>query len=103
MGLVKTVLPPARELCFEYFEASETRHFWIFRFTVISGGIFMTSGYLWGSTLAPMGTTLETSGQYFWSVILRYIVDAKTVHLGGRGNPLETKLRSQMASRANTL
>ena len=62
LGSRETVLPPARELCFEYFEASETDNFSMSRFTAMSGGIFMVSGCFRDSNMASVGTILLTLG-----------------------------------------
>ena len=82
LALVKTVSPPARELCFECFEASETGLFPASLFTAVLGSTFMAPGCLWGSTWAPIGTTLGTMGQLFCRVIFRYILGAEMVHFG---------------------
>ena len=63
LALVKTVSPPARELCFECFEASETGLFLASLFTAVLGNTLRAPGCLLGSTWIPIGATLGTMGR----------------------------------------
>ena len=71
LALAKTVSPPARELCFECFEASETGLFPASLFTTILGTTSVTLGGLLESPGTPIGTTLGTIGQLFCRVIFK--------------------------------
>ena len=65
LALAKTVSPPARELCFECFEASETGLFLASLFTAVLGNTFMSPGCLLGSTWVPLAPLWGPWGSYF--------------------------------------
>jgi len=100
LALVKTVSPPARELCFECFEASETGLFLASLFTAVLGTLLCLRGVFW----SPLGYPWRHFGvpwdSYFaeWFLGTFWVPKRSiwgTPPQAGKGNHFE-----QMASRA---
>ena len=65
LALVKTVSPPARELCFECFEASETGLFPASLFAAVLGTLLCLRGAFGGPLGHPLGPLWGPWGSYF--------------------------------------